>query len=377
MKGRFLIQVFILASFSILSGKCYSCYQDPTAVISGSDPRNVCVGETENFNGSYPNYSHDNDEGGSSIVGYQWSCPGANVDSPTASSTDITFGNSGSYTVTLTVTDDETATDNETCQVTVVEVASLLPDVGTEFDDGDGNPDTKSYYVCGATSGYVTVTATPNPSVAEADLPACWTLEGGTGTSKLVRTVSKTDGGVHTITCTAGTSSKITKIYIYGHPINFCSINCGGPPSSNHYGASIYYAWGSTTGDNCDLAECYISESFCDYQEDRPPFYAGSAPSPWDPLTMDILFNGESLGDDHGIRKDLVHDYEEGVRSYGQFLKWECAICGASGTLSTVAVGFIVYDNASSPPPNDWHIETRIIPDCPGCECETDKDIPE
>lgn len=92
---------------------------------------------------------------------------------------------------------------------------------------------------------------------------------------------------------------------------------------------------------------------------------------------MDILFNGEEVGDCHAMIKSLVHDYKEGVRSYGQFLKWECQICGAYGTLSTVAVGFIVYDNASSPPPNDWHIETRIIPDCPGCECETDEDIPE
>jgi len=127
MKGRFLIQVFILASFSILSGKCYSCGdKDPTAVISGgSDPRNVCVGETENFNGTS---SYDNDEGGSFIVGYQWSCPGASVASPTASSTHITFGNYGSYTVTLTVTDDESATDNETCQVYSIAVTSVNQD---------------------------------------------------------------------------------------------------------------------------------------------------------------------------------------------------------------------------------------------------------
>jgi len=154
MKGRFLIQVFILASFSILSGKCYSCYQDPTAVISGSDPRNVCVGETENFNGTS---SHDNDEGGSSIVGYQWSCPDASVDSPTASSTDITFGNSGSYTVTLTVTDDESATDNDTCQVTVVEVDKVV-----EYGTTDEGP---LYAVCPFET--VLLEAKPNPSDAE------------------------------------------------------------------------------------------------------------------------------------------------------------------------------------------------------------------
>lgn len=271
MKGRFLIQVFILASFSILSGKCYSCDEDPTAVILGSDPRYVCSGGTENFNGTS---SHDNDEGGASIVGYQWSCPGASVDSPTASSTDITFGNSGSYTVTLTVTDDETATDNETCQVTV----------------------------------------------------------------------------------------------IYGHPVNFCSVDCGGP-ASGYYGARIYYEWGSTTGDNCDLANCEISEEFCDYYEDRPPFYAGDPPNPGPSFSMDQLFPPDVFYDFHGINKFFVTDYEEGVRSYGQFVKWECQICGAYGTLSTVAVGQIVSDYASNPPPSDWRIETRIIPDCPGDEC--------
>jgi hypothetical protein len=36
---------------------------------------------------------------------------------------------------------------------------SLLPDAGTEFDDGDVNPNTKSYCVCGSTSGVVTITS--------------------------------------------------------------------------------------------------------------------------------------------------------------------------------------------------------------------------
>ncbi len=98
--------------------------------------------------------------------------------------------------------------------VTVVEVASLLPDEGTEFDDGDADPDTKSFAVCIADTGFVTVTATPNPSVSEENLPGCWTLTGGTGSGKLTRTVDKTTPGITTITCTAGSSSKTTKIYV-------------------------------------------------------------------------------------------------------------------------------------------------------------------
>ena len=99
-------------------------------------------------------------------------------------------------------------------QVTIVAVASLLPDEGTEIDDGDGDPNTTSYAVCIADTGVVTVTATPDPSVSEENLPACWTLTGGTGSGKLSRTVDKTTAGVTTITCSCNTSSKTTKIYV-------------------------------------------------------------------------------------------------------------------------------------------------------------------
>jgi len=98
---------------------------------------------------------------------------------------------------------------------TVVEVASLLPDQGTEIDDRDGDPDTKSFVVCIADEGVVTVTATPNPSVSEENLPDCWSLTGGTGDSLLIRTVDKTTPAKTVITCTCNTSSKQTTIYVY------------------------------------------------------------------------------------------------------------------------------------------------------------------
>ena len=90
----------------------------------------------------------------------------------------------------------------------VFEVISLLPDQGTEIDDGDGNPHTKMFVVC-REPGNVTVTATPNPSVlSESELPLCWTLIGGTGTSRLTRTVNKATAGSTTLVCTAGTSQE-------------------------------------------------------------------------------------------------------------------------------------------------------------------------
>jgi hypothetical protein len=145
-----------------------------------------------------------------------------------SSSEHCRYSTSGDRTVTVTVT--EASTEPPTCgcgdesdsysrNIKVVEVASLLPDVGTEFDDGDGNPNTKSFVVCTADAGVVTVTATPNPSVGEQCLPGYpygwgWQLEGGSGGSWLFRTVDRTWPGVTTITCTCGSSSKTTKIYV-------------------------------------------------------------------------------------------------------------------------------------------------------------------
>ena len=109
--------------------------------------------------------------------------------------------------------------------VTVIELVSLSPDVGTEFDDGDDNPNTKSFAVCGVVEpthdpNVVTVTATTNPTVSEEEMLncGCWSLQGGTGTRQLVRTVDRTTPGVTTITCICGTTLKRTKIYV-GNPI--------------------------------------------------------------------------------------------------------------------------------------------------------------
>lgn len=94
----------------------------------------------------------------------------------------------------------------------VFEVTSLLPDQGCEVDDLDGNPHTK-VFVVPTGSGVVTVTASPIPSVvSQTELPTCWTLAGGTGTSRLVRTVPKNVAQETTITCNAGTSYKTTRV---------------------------------------------------------------------------------------------------------------------------------------------------------------------
>ena len=59
---------------------------------------------------------------------------------------------------------------------TVLKVESLLPDsIEREVDDGDGDDDTRTFVVNMTTNSgdIVTVTATPNPSIPEANLPSC------------------------------------------------------------------------------------------------------------------------------------------------------------------------------------------------------------
>lgn len=174
---------------------------DYTAECPESKPDAVTVTWTAVW-ATPPNDDAGTFPGGSTGLSVSWQAP-----------------SSGSGDVKITAKGDDTGTmypesDSDYITVTVVEVASLLPDEGTEFDDGDEDPNTKSYVVCIATSGTVTVTATPSPSVLEGDLPACWTLTGGTGSGKLSRTVDKTTDGKTVITCTSGSSMKETTIYV-------------------------------------------------------------------------------------------------------------------------------------------------------------------
>jgi hypothetical protein len=61
---------------------------------------------------------------------------------------------------------------------------------------------------------FPSVIATPNPDVNEPNLPASWMLTGGTGTGELLRTVDRTIAAKTVLTCSCGTSSKTTTIYV-------------------------------------------------------------------------------------------------------------------------------------------------------------------
>lgn len=142
----------------------------------------------------------------------EWSAPGGDPSTGSGETFITNWDTPGPKTVTATG-----CSNSMDKQVTVVEVASLLPDVGTEIDDGDNDPNTKSFVICLAEPNTpdpnIIVTATPAPNVSEPNLPACWSLS-GSGTSKLERAVDKTTVGATTITCTCNTSSKQTTIYV-------------------------------------------------------------------------------------------------------------------------------------------------------------------
>jgi PKD repeat protein len=143
--------------------------------------------------------------------------------SGSATTTLSSLGKPGEYVVKAKCGNNDTG---HTITVKVVEVKSLLPNEGTEIDDGDNEPNTKLFVVCvvpPSPPSTLTVTATPNPSVSEADLPACWTLTGGTGTGKLTRTVDKTTPGETVITCTCNTSMKKTTIWVVRGEVSLAS----------------------------------------------------------------------------------------------------------------------------------------------------------
>ena len=127
-----------------------------------------------------------------------------------------TYNGFGIYTVTVKVERINVSgcvAHEATCKVETVKVKSLLPDKGIEVNDGDNDPNTKSFVLKVEETGKVTVTATPEPNISESELPDCWSLTGGDGSSKLQRTVDINVPAKTVLECTCGTSSKTTRIY--------------------------------------------------------------------------------------------------------------------------------------------------------------------
>ncbi len=110
----------------------------------------------------------------------------------------------------------------------ILKVDTIQPDSMQnlqEIDDGDGNPKTRIFVVPIAQPmeypvDPVTVRATITPNLSESELPAGWTLQGGIGSAKLTRTVSRTiSAGASktefTFSCGGTDSSLKTTVYVY------------------------------------------------------------------------------------------------------------------------------------------------------------------
>jgi hypothetical protein len=111
--------------------------------------------------------------------------------------------------------------------VVVPQVVTIQPDAMAnlqEIDDGDGDPRTRVFVVPMAEPMEhpvepVTVRATLAPSLSESQLPAGWTLQGGTGAAQLTRTVDRTvSAGASrtefTFTCDGTDSGLKTTVYV-------------------------------------------------------------------------------------------------------------------------------------------------------------------
>ena len=148
----------------------------------------------------------------------------------------------------------------------VVEVASLLPDQGVEVDDGDDDPNTRTFVVPVSTTGSITVTATPYPPVAEGSLPASWSLSGGNGNGKLQRTVNWTTAASTTITCNCGTSRKSVRLLVYKVDVTNIKFNHDVESTQNDainlrqdYSTAFDISSGEWTNQGINLPACYIA----------------------------------------------------------------------------------------------------------------------
>jgi hypothetical protein len=211
----------------------------PTGVIS-SPSTNVTItaGQSVFFDGSG---SSDPD---GTISSYSWTFPGG---SPSASSLatpgNVTYSSAGSFTATLTVTDNAGLTDpNPPTRTITVQTAPAITSANNT-----------TFMVGTAGSFTITTTGAPTPSLTETGaLPSGVTFkDNGNGTAMLGGTPASGSGGTYSLTITASNG--------VGTPANqtfTLTVNSGGGGSSNfaYVSGSVTGALNSGTGSSTTLS---------------------------------------------------------------------------------------------------------------------------
>ena len=200
--------LFILFALFTFTPKLFAISISPTPGSSGT---RVCVATSTDFVAVTITASESEDHAKPGISGDGW--VEDSWDYPTLIVVH-SKGSPGEFTVSASDAGGSVSTT-----IKIVAVASLTASPGTEIDDGDGNANTKKYLACVLTGdGLITVTAVPTPGLSENELPGCWTLEGGDGDGKLQKSVSSFEAGSETVTCTAGSSSRIVTVCVLASP---------------------------------------------------------------------------------------------------------------------------------------------------------------
>ncbi len=198
-----------------LTGTLPAPSQRPVALASASVTTGVAP-LTVNFTGS----GTDSD---GSIATYQWTFSdggGSALQNPSK-----TYSNPGSYTATLTVTDNTGQTGSSSVVITVT--APLVPiDVSSVAVTGSTNRQ--------GSAGSATITVKNNASVVVpgAVVSGQWTLTRSSGTTT-IGTFSGTTGSAGTVT---STSSRVTASA--GDTIKFCVTNLGAP-AGTYYSSTL------------------------------------------------------------------------------------------------------------------------------------------
>jgi hypothetical protein len=181
----------------------------------------------------------------------------------------------------------------------VVRVDSVEPDSMAnlqEIDDGDGNSRTRVFVVpveqaLEFPSTPVTVRANLVPTISESQLPAGWTIEGGTGSGKLTRIIwryvstgaSKTE---FTFSCGGTDSGFKTTVYVYDARVALFA------DEGDLQNLEVGHSWGRYSIDD-DTCTDLIDSDYWDYFQEIGfwPSIAGNAD-----CAGDVRLGGDAVG---------------------------------------------------------------------------------